>query len=359
MEPFILAGVALLIVVFIISFFRRSPVESAVQDMRDRVSTLQGQLQSLQNEMQNTSTRFTSDGTEIRRTIHEEMVNIRSVLDMSRNSLDTQLSNLMQSYANLTQHLGRIDETTGKVEELSLNILGLQQILSNARSRGSLGEIMLEKELADVLPANSYSMQYELAPDKRVDAVLRFPQGMVAIDAKFPLESYRLWMENNEVDEKKKLYKKFLDAVQTKIIETAKYIVPSAGTLNFAIMYIPAESVYYEAFVNHSEILDFAVAHHRVYPAGPTTLFIYLNTIAIGLRGLQIEKDAAQILSDLQTLGKKLDGVTPSMDTAIKQLEHTLINMQKVRNMLTETRRLVNAFGSESSTEDNGVDDQS
>ena len=193
-------------------------------------------------------------------------------------------------------------------EQVGADVRQLQDILQSPKLRGNLGEWSLETLLADVLPRAHYELQYHFADNTVVDALVRLAQGSVCIDAKFPLTEFRHILEAEDDQARQKARKAFLRDVRAHIDAiAAKYIQPQQGTLDFALMYVPAENVYYEAMLAQDDLDVGAYGRSKkVIPVSPNTLYAYLMAIAAGLRGLQIERNAQHILHQLSQLTNDL-----------------------------------------------------
>ncbi len=223
-----------------------------------------------------------------------------------QNTIDKNLQSQVQTLKDVNIELGKLQGANQRIIELGSDIKSLQQILASPKLRGGLGEWSLENILSAVLPAESFALQYTFRDGKKVDALVKMPDYTVPIDAKFPLENFQKLQKAENEAETKKLRREFLKDVQKHIDKIAEsYIKPNEGTLDFAIMYIPAENVYYEAMVKITEdtisIQDYAMTR-KVFPVSPNLLYVYLMTIVMGLHGLQIEKQAAEIRKNLKTL---------------------------------------------------------
>jgi DNA recombination protein RmuC len=211
-----------------------------------------------------------------------------------------------QTLEKLNNQLGQLQGSSQKIMELGGDIKSLQQILASPKLRGGLGEWQLENILSALLPADSFTIQHTFGDGKKVDALVKMPDYSVPIDAKFPLENFqKLQKSENEV-EAKKLRREFLRDVQKHIDKIAEsYIKPDQGTLDFAMMFIPAENIYYEAMIKNDadtiSIADYAM-EKKVFPVSPNLLYVYLMTVVMGLHGLQIEKQAAEIRQNLKAL---------------------------------------------------------
>ena len=225
----------------------------------------------------------------------------------------------IQTLEKLNTQLGQLQSTGQRIMELSSDLKGLQQILASPKLRGGLGEWSLENILSALLPAESFTLQYAFRDGKIVDALIKMPKYSVPIDAKFPLSNFEKLQQTQSEPEIKKLRREFLKDVQKHIDKIAEsYIKPDEGTLDFAIMFIPAENVYYEAMVKTAEdttnTQDYAMGK-KVFPVSPNLLYVYLMTIVMGLHGLQIEKQAAQIRQNLKTLNASFADFIALWDT--------------------------------------------
>ena len=216
-----------------------------------------------------------------------------------RTALDSRLDYFASSFADVKEGVGELRERSRRLGELAADIASLEELLKAPKARGGLGELFLENLLGQVLPSGSWDTQVDIG-GKRADAVVRIGGRMVAIDAKFPVEDFRRLAEADEA-EKPKLRKELIANLKGKAEDIRdKYIRPDLGTYDFALMYIPAEAVYYEA-VADGDFFDHA-ARLRVFPVSPATTYLYLTTVAMGLKGLRIEEEAEQILGSLARL---------------------------------------------------------
>jgi DNA recombination protein RmuC len=244
---------------------------------------------------------------------------LQQSLVSGQDTVNKNLQFQVQTLERLNTQLGQLQGTGQRIIELSSDLKSLQQILASPKLRGGLGERSLENILSAVLPADSFTLQYTFRDGKKVDALVKMPQYSVPIDAKFPLSNFEKLQQAQSDAEKQKLRKEFLKDVQKHIDKIAEsYIKPDEGTLDFAIMYIPAENVYYEAIVKTTDdtisIQDYAM-ERKVFPVSPNLLYVYLMTIVMGLHGLQIEKQAAEIRQNLKTLNNSFADFIALWDT--------------------------------------------
>jgi len=206
----------------------------------------------------------------------------------------------------LNKQIGELQGTNKQMMQIGTEVRRLEDILSSPKLRGQMGEWSLENLLSQILPKDSYTLQYTFKDGKTVDALIKLTDFSVPIDAKFPLPGFEKVVKAETEGEKTKLRRQFLKDVTAHIDKIAcDYIRPAEGTLDFALCYIPAENVYYETIVNYigetHDILQYCF-DKKVIPVSPNLLYTYLMTVAMGLHGLQIEKQAAEIRQNLKKL---------------------------------------------------------
>ena len=234
-----------------------------------------------------------------------------------------------------------LEKTASNIENIGKDISSLQEILQAPKLRGNLGEYLLEDLLKQILPADNFEMQHSFTNGTQVDAVIKLADKLVPVDSKFPLESFSRLVTLEDETAKKQARKEFVKSLKNRIDEIAsKYILPQECTFDFALMYIPAENVFYEVMLkdtlsdNNFEIFQYAIKSH-VIPVSPNSFYAYLMAIVFGLRGFQIEKKAQQIRTDLsqiqaayvnfyedlQKTGKHLSNATGSFNNALKRAD--------------------------------------
>lgn len=207
---------------------------------------------------------------------------------------------------NMENKLGQLQEATQRMVEIGRDISSLQTILQAPKLRGGIGELFLGELLRQTLPPDHFSLQYGFSDGRKVDAVIHLHDGMIPVDAKFPLENFQKFVNATDESEKRSVQKLFASDVKKHITQIAeKYILPDEGTFEFALMYIPAENVYYETIIKDEgageTISEFALKH-RVVPVSPNSFYSYLQAIVMGLKGLRIEQSAKLILQNLTQL---------------------------------------------------------
>ena len=245
---------------------------------------------------------------------------VDSKLSESNKNVQEQFSESVKIVRDVTEKLVELDKTNKQVISFADQLKYLQDILKNPKQRGVLGEFFLETILKNVLPPGNYKMQYPLGIDDKtgkdliVDAAIFVRDKVIPVDSKFSLENYnRLVQEKNPV-EKERLEKVFKADLKARIDETAKYIKPSQGTMEFAFMFIPHEAIYYDLLVNEvgaikvntQDLIEYAFRTKRVILVSPTTFFAFLQTVLQGLNSLQIEESTKEIIKGLELLKRHI-----------------------------------------------------
>lgn len=256
---------------------------------------------------------------------------IDSKLSQTHSATQQQIQHTMQTVqgisgqsakqiADVVAGLVKLEETNKQVVNFSAQLQNLQDILKNPKQRGVLGEYFLEETLKNVLPPNSYQMQYKLGRSEKtqqdliVDAVVFVKDKIVPIDSKFSLENYERILSSTDVVEREKFEKMFKVDLKNRIDETSKYIRPEMGTMEFAFMFIPSEAIYYDLLINKvgtgqvntRDLIEYAFQEKKVIIVSPTSFLAYLQTVLQGLRAFKIEESAKEIRINVEKLGKHL-----------------------------------------------------
>lgn len=223
----------------------------------------------------------------------------------SQRSIGDRLDKAAEVVGRVQHSLGSLDQATEKVFRVGQDIAQLQEILRAPKLRGAMGELFLGDLLAQILPAKHYTLQHRFQSGDVVDAVVRLGR-LVPVDAKFPLENFRRVLEGGAEPERAQARRRFVGDVKKHIDAIAtKYLLPDEGTYDFALMYIPAENVYYETIIKEEAGADNLMAYaftRRVVPVSPNSFYAYLQTISLGLRGLQLERGAQTMLERLDRM---------------------------------------------------------
>jgi len=272
------------------------------------IGLLQQQLEALKNSQDDTK-------DNLQKSMLDSQTNINRNMQAGQEVLD-----------RLNKQIGELQGTNKQMMQIGTEVRRLQDILSSPKLRGQMGEWSLENLLANILPKESYKLQYTFKDGKTVDALIQLADFSVPIDAKFPLPGFERVVKAEAEEEKTRLRRQFLKDVTAHIDKIAsQYIRPAEGTLDFALCYIPAENVYYETIVKYAgetqDILQYCL-DRKVIPVSPNLLYAYLMTVAMGLHGLQIEKQAAEIRQNLKKLNTSFGDFGGTWDILGKHLRN-------------------------------------
>jgi len=259
-----------------------------------------------------------ADVTELNRTI----TNLQTVLGdkLERNatnmqtSMQQQLGQSMKLVNDVSQRLTKLDETNRRVVDVADELKTLQNVLQNPKQRGVFGEYYLESVLANILPTKNFKMQYGFNDGQIADAVVFLDKGQIlAIDSKFSLENYNRMVQSKTKPEREEWLKKVRNDLKGRIDETAKYIRPAENTMDFAFMFIPSESLYYDLLIGDvgtgssaRDLIEYGFREKKVIIVSPTSFMAYLQTVLQGLRSLQIEEQAKDIQIQVGKLGRHI-----------------------------------------------------
>lgn len=273
-----------------------------------------------------------TDVVELGRTVQQLSQTMSDKLERSNTQVQTsvhkQLSESAKLVADVTQRLTKLDETNRRVVDVATELKTLQNVLANPKQRGVFGEFYLESVLENVLPPNQYQMQYGFKDGVIVDAVVVLDKGKILpIDSKFSLENYNRMVNAADKAQRDALLAKVKADLKGRIDETAKYIRPSEGTMDFAFMFIPSESLYYDLLIgtvgsgsSARDLIEYAFRDKRVIIVSPTSFLAYLQTVLQGLRSLQIEEQARDIQVRVGQLGthiRKFDELLGKMGKSL------------------------------------------
>lgn len=326
-------------------------------------STLDKQLDTLSKQVTDNMALMFRQLTDTTKHVNErlkentEQLNMRlkenvEVIQRQHRQVGERLDNAAKVVNTVNTQLSKLQESNQRIYEIGKDIASLQDILRAPKLRGGLGELFLENLLAQIFPhKDMYALQYAFKSGEKVDAALFLRDSMmVSVDAKFPLENFKKFIESQaENDERKtSLFRReFVKDVKKHVDDIArKYILPDEGTLDFALMYIPAENVYYETITKNLQgevevaLSEYALSK-KVVPVSPNTFYIYLQTLLMGLKGLQIEEGTKQILRTLSQLkgdfGKFADDydlVGTHLGRAQNSFDKSEKRLEKLKNRL-------------------------
>ncbi|MCL1958649.1 MAG: DNA recombination protein RmuC [Spirochaetes bacterium] len=297
-----------LVIMILVKLYSSKTADYSAQmiDLKNQINELKTKQLENQNISLATQQKLLTDTQTNLNTQLQQMLNaMNNNLNSTQSNITKQLSSSNQIIGDIHNKLGNLEVTAKNIQDIGKDISSLQNILQAPKLRGNLGEYLLEDLLKQIFPSANYEMKHCFKNGTQVDAVIKLGDNIVPVDSKFPLESFQKFIAADNDESKKSFRKDFISSVKKRIDEIAvKYINPAERTYDFAIMYIPAENVYYETIINDSftnkdyELLNYAMEKH-VIPVSPNSFYAYLMAISFGLKGLTIEQEAKTILGDI------------------------------------------------------------
>ncbi len=283
-------------------------------------------------------------------TLLEWLKTMQSTIDSSSTHM---VKTLQENSKQLNERLDKaatvirdVGHEVGQMSEIGRSMKELQDFLKSPKLRGNIGEQVLKDLISQMFPKNSFHIQYQFKSGERVDAAIQTDAGILCIDSKFPMENFQRMAKANTKDDESVLQKEFIKDVKKHISDIAKkYILPEEGTMDFALMYVPSESVYYE-LVNIMEIMEFA-KQSRVYVVSPTTLYAHLQTILLSFEGKKIERESRDLFKMLRALQVDYNKVEENMmilgkhiNNAQSQFSNVSAGFNQLGNKLNSTKTL-------------------
>ena len=218
--------------------------------------------------------------------------------------------------------ISSVQKELGSMSEIGRNMKDLQDFLKSPKLRGNIGEEVLKDLLEQMLPSESYMLQYAFRSGEKVDAVLKIKEGLICVDSKFPFENFNLYVQSEKEENRNAAKKDFQRDVKRHIDAIAKkYILPEEKTLDFALMYIPSEAIYYEVVVNNPDLGKYGWTK-RVLPVSPNVFYSYLRAILIGLAGSKVESQAKEILVALRAIKEDSGKFSDSLKTLTSHISN-------------------------------------
>lgn len=256
-------------------------------------------------------------------------------LKTTNTRLNEQNKNFNERLDNAARVIGEVQKNIGEMSEIGRGMKDLQEFLRSPKIRGNMGESILKEMLGQYLPKASFNLQYTFKSGEKVDAAIKTTGGIIPIDSKFPMENFRKMAGAATDAEKGGFEKEFVRDVRKHIDAiSAKYILTEEGTIDYALMYVPNEAVYYE-IVNNQTLFDYAGAK-RVLPVSPTTFYAYLRAILMSFEGQKIEAQAKEILSNLRAIQKDYGRVEENLGVLQKHLTNAFNMMGNVFSSFTQ-----------------------
>ncbi len=323
----IIFGAALIIAVYFVTRGKKSEAkdDKTLEHLKMQEERIERTRKELSELLQNQNQLLNRQLTDSSKSIQQNF----AISQKSITETQKQTSEIIKS---VTEKLTNLEKTNEQVVGFAKQMESLEKILKNPKQRGVLGEYFLETTLKNVLPPNTYQMQYKFKNSEIVDAAIFIKDKIIPVDSKFSLENYnRIVIEENP-DTRLKLETEFKNDLKKRIDETSKYIRPDEGTMEFAFMFIPSEGIYYDLLINKvgaitvntRDLISYAFAEKSVIIVSPTSFLAYLQTVMQGLKALQIEESAKQIMENVRKLQTHLQAYEENFDRLGKNLGTTV-----------------------------------
>ena len=331
----LLAGILVLILLFLLWSLRATAAKI------EEIKKAQAQDKSLALMQQQIG--------QLTQNINQQLNNLSSLFQKTTGDIGGTLGDVKKD-------LGKMEVITREVLDKAKNISNLENLLRAPKFRGGFGELFLGDLLGQILPPAYFNLQYKFKSGEMVDAIIHIGDNLVPIDAKFPLENFQKYAKEETPKEKEELRKKFVADVKKHISEISKkYILPDEGTFDFALMYIPAENIYYETILKDENLgeersIFSSALKKRVIPVSPNSFYAYLQVIVQGLKGLQIEKSAREIFQRLTRLQGDLTRFRKDFEIMGSHLGHARTKFDDAEKRLdrfSDKLELVSAEGAE------------
>lgn len=317
----------------------RASSERSVQNISSAFSS---QMQLVTSHVQQSLAEVTSQlGARldsINQQVTEQLNQSARVMNASSNAVGERIAAVQHTFAGLQNQVGEMTQQARQLSDLSRSVAAIEHVLRAPKMRGNFGEEQLETLLGLVFARQQFVLQHRFSSGEIVDALLLLPPGNVAVDSKFPLENFRRIVEGTE-DEKRSLRRDFLRDVRRRVDEIAvRYIRPSEGTLPFALMYVPAENVYYETIIRDDDGFQLYryCLEKRVVPVSPNSFYAYLQTIMVGIKGLQVGQRADTIVREIESLQIELEKFGKAYETIGQHIRNASSKIEEGTRLLTK-----------------------
>jgi len=322
----LLAGIFFLCLIVILLYFNKK--FAALQKQAPDQSLLEW-LKTMQQSVEMTNTMITQS-------LQTNSSQVVQTLQENSRQLNERLDKAAAVIRDVSREVGQMNEIGRSMREL-------QDFLKSPKLRGNIGEQVLKDLISQIFPRNSFHLQYAFKSGEKVDAAIRTDAGILPIDSKFPMENFQKLMKTQNGTEAESFRKEFFRDVKRHIDAIAKkYILPEEGTMDFALMYVPSEAVFYE-IVCTDDLVEYA-RNQRVYIVSPTTLYAHLQTILLSFEGKKIETQSREILRLLRSLQIDYGKVNDSLEVLGKHLTNASNQYSNVsKGFLTFGQKLENA----------------
>ncbi len=262
---------------------------------------------------------------------------MQRTLGATEQQLTTQTGATQRALSDLSRQLGTLSEQSARVGELAKDIGSLQDLLRAPKARGGFGELMLERLLQDCLPASAYEIQYTYRDGSRVDAIVRYGSRIVPIDSKFPSESFTAIAAARDEADRRTRRRAFLQQTRRHVDAVARYVSPQDSTIDYALMYMPSEAIYYELTTRqHDDEPDLVAycAERNVIPASPNTLLAYLQVVALGIRGLAMQERTRELQQGIAQVRREFENFVGLHDQLGRHLENAMKKFDETERAL-------------------------
>lgn len=316
-------GLLLIILVIIVGFIilgwlGKKELEKLAKPSSD--STLVEWLKSMQMTIEQTN-----------KTLNESMRG--SSVEMTR-TLQSNSKQLNERLDEAARVIGSLNKHVGEMSEVGRGIRSLQEFLQSPKLRGNIGEQVLQDMIGQTFPKNSFHLQYQFKSGVKVDAVLKTDAGLLCIDSKFPMENFTVMHKGETESDRQQAKRGFISDVKKHVNDISKkYILPEEGTMDFALMYIPSESVYYE-IANMEELMTYARAQ-RVYPVSPNTLYAHLQVLLLSFQGKDLEQKSKEVFRLLRAIQKDFVKVEEHLGVLGRHVGNAYNSMSTVTGAFT------------------------
>ena len=338
-----------IIVVVLLAFGMSGAViflfQSRLRSLDEKRSLLERQVSDLGQGMRQEIHQFSSSVSQM---LHGMQSTLDKRLSDNTERLDQRLDNAGRQFLDVRERLAEMGKTNEQILEVTKDVASLQDILKAPKIRGGFGEMMLADMLSQMLSKENFALQHTFKSGETVDALITLQGGSISVDSKFPLENFKRVISIENDSDRAAARRQFINDVKKHVDAiSAKYILPSEGTLDWALMYIPAENVYYEIIIKDEDQRDLYEYFNkkRVIPVSPNSFYAYLKTIMFGLQGMQIEKRAKEMFVQLERLGEEfgkfneeVELVGKHIGKANKKYEDAEKRLMKLGDQMERTR---------------------
>lgn len=281
------------------------------------------------------------------RSVEDLRTELRRSLGETEQQVLTQSGSTQRALSDLAAQLASVGEQSRQVGDLAKDIGSLHDLLRAPKLRGGFGELLMQRVLEDALPAGTFELQYTYRSGARVDAVVRFADRLVPIDAKFPMEAFNALATATDDADRRAKRRAFIATVKRHVDSVARYVSPEDGTIDVVLMYVPAEQIFYEAFVaGEDELRDHCALKH-VIPTSPNTLLAYLQLVSFAMRGLAVQERTRELQGSIrkaalelaafrdmhETLGKHLDYASKKYGESLRGLDRATDAMESLTRL--------------------------